>query len=224
MKNLIKAALTVMFVMAAMQVTNAQISGSAHDLSTTGGDVTSSTTQKCVFCHTPHSQSATQYLWNRTASTAGYTMYSSPTMEQTISSPGDASKRCLSCHDGTVAYNSLINNPGSGATGTAITMSENTMGGWDSLGVDLSNDHPIGMNYSTSQTADAGLRAGADGSGTKNATVTNGTVILPLSGHTYANATVECTSCHDPHNTTGVTEFLRVPNTGSQICLTCHIK
>ena len=41
---------------------------------------------------------------------------------------------------------------------------------------------------------------------------------------------VECGSCHDPHNSqTGVTPtasvaFLRILNTDSQICTTCHIK
>lgn len=34
---------------------------------------------------------------------------------------------------------------------------------------------------------------------------------------------VECASCHDPHNYANQT-FLRKPNTGSQVCLTCHIK
>jgi len=39
---------------------------------------------------------------------------------------------------------------------------------------------------------------------------------------------VECGSCHDPHNnaTAGATSvaFLRIPNTQSQICTTCHLK
>ena len=40
---------------------------------------------------------------------------------------------------------------------------------------------------------------------------------------------VECGSCHDPHNNTTFVagesvNFLRMPNTGSQICTTCHVK
>jgi hypothetical protein len=42
---------------------------------------------------------------------------------------------------------------------------------------------------------------------------------------------VECGSCHDPHNAATASAvpplsvaFLRLPNTGSQICLACHIK
>jgi predicted CXXCH cytochrome family protein len=39
---------------------------------------------------------------------------------------------------------------------------------------------------------------------------------------------VECGSCHDPHNssTQGPTSvaFLRIDNTASQVCTTCHTK
>jgi len=39
---------------------------------------------------------------------------------------------------------------------------------------------------------------------------------------------VECGSCHDPHNDTtqgqGSVAFLRINNTASQICTTCHVK
>jgi hypothetical protein len=39
---------------------------------------------------------------------------------------------------------------------------------------------------------------------------------------------VECGSCHDPHNDTSAgptsVQFLRINNTASQICTTCHVK
>ena len=38
-----------------------------------------------------------------------------------------------------------------------------------------------------------------------------------------AQAFVECASCHDPHSDTNAT-FLRIANTGSAVCLSCHIK
>ena len=37
-----------------------------------------------------------------------------------------------------------------------------------------------------------------------------------------AQAYVECASCHDPHTETQT--FLRIANTGSAVCLACHIK
>lgn len=46
----------------------------------------------------------------------------------------------------------------------------------------------------------------------------------PLNGvPDQAGDTVECSSCHDPHDTTN-TPFLVVSNSGSAICLGCHIK
>jgi predicted CXXCH cytochrome family protein len=38
-----------------------------------------------------------------------------------------------------------------------------------------------------------------------------------------AQAFVECASCHDPHSSDNAT-FLRIPNTGSAVCLACHTK
>ena len=36
--------------------------------------------------------------------------------------------------------------------------------------------------------------------------------------------TVECVSCHDPHNTNNFEHLLKVSNNGSQLCLQCHPK
>ncbi|RRJ85262.1 cytochrome c3 family protein [Aestuariirhabdus litorea] len=43
-----------------------------------------------------------------------------------------------------------------------------------------------------------------------------------LSGDSNAQPFVECASCHDPH--TSNTTFLRIENTGSNVCLSCHDK
>lgn len=48
----------------------------------------------------------------------------------------------------------------------------------------------------------------------------NGSAGAVLGG---AQAFVECASCHDPHTDAQAT-FLRVSNTGSGVCLACHIK
>ena len=40
---------------------------------------------------------------------------------------------------------------------------------------------------------------------------------------TVAQPYVECASCHDPHTSAAPT-FLRIANTGSAVCLACHIK
>lgn len=73
----------------------------------------------CVYCHTPHGAS-TAYalpLWNRTIVATAYQTYTtvgSPTMTQPVTQPGINSLACLSCHDGQVAIDSIINMPGSG--------------------------------------------------------------------------------------------------------------
>jgi hypothetical protein len=78
----------------------------------------------CVYCHTPHGANL-QYgaapLWNRTLpSTAGYTLYSKPTsLNQPITAPGLNSLTCLSCHDGTIAVDSVINMPNSNGYSSA---------------------------------------------------------------------------------------------------------
>lgn len=70
----------------------------------------------CVYCHTPHgaNTSIAAPLWNRTNKTNTYTLYNSVTLTQTVGQPGTNSLTCLSCHDGTVGIDSVINMPGSG--------------------------------------------------------------------------------------------------------------
>jgi len=81
------------------------------------------TTEVCVFCHTPHggqpSSSVNSVpLWNRALPDgAGYTMYDSPNFDGKPSQTGQpigVSLACLSCHDGSIGIDSLINAPGSG--------------------------------------------------------------------------------------------------------------
>ncbi len=68
----------------------------------------------CVYCHTPHGANSTigAPLWNRTNPGTSYTLYNKPlTSGQTPTAPGVNSLVCLSCHDGTVAIDSVINMP-----------------------------------------------------------------------------------------------------------------
>jgi len=105
-------------------VAMAGISTTKHNLGSSGTfNFTTSTTEICVFCHTPHGadSSAAAPLWNRTLGTEGmYQTYSSlgtTTMDTDSAGIGSVSLACLSCHDGTQAMNTVINSPGSGTTG-----------------------------------------------------------------------------------------------------------
>ncbi len=77
----------------------------------------------CVYCHTPHgaNREINAPLWNRTVNPGNYTMYNTPTtigLEDRLSLvPGPSSLTCLSCHDGTIAIDSVLNMPGSGGYG-----------------------------------------------------------------------------------------------------------
>jgi len=40
----------------------------------------------------------------------------------------------------------------------------------------------------------------------------------------FLGVNLKCASCHDVHNTAGVAKLLRIANTSSALCTTCHIK
>ena len=76
----------------------------------------------CVYCHTPHAANTRTELqnaplWNRTMPVAtGYATYDKVGTSSTtaVTDPGANSLTCLSCHDGSIAIDSIINMPGSG--------------------------------------------------------------------------------------------------------------
>jgi cytochrome c2 len=259
------------------------------------------TDEICVFCHTPHGASSTAGgppLWNKVlpAGTT-YTLYSSSTIDGQTNTSNAPSLACLSCHDGTQAMDNIINAPGSGgydptgggvnglaytwaAGGTVDTNGKmiNPTGGINValIGTDLSNDHPVMIEYCGGHDVAAGqpvqrkTGAGSVVSGTcgdpdfvgqdpatvsrlqtKSVTVGAGSVQvfwietgaidniatrtdIRLYTRPGGNAPfVECASCHDPHVSQGQTgpnsqvagaTFLRISNTGSAVCLSCHVK
>lgn len=187
----------------------ALIAGGKHDLSTSGG----TSTETCVYCHTPHGASTAAPLWNRVAGAAATGFYNSATLNAATSLAGvdgsDASL-CISCHDGAATADNVTNPPNAyvlGSTMTGLDANSN-------IGTDLSNDHPIGFAY------DAALIA-ADG---ELDTVAN--VQTDLGSNVFYGAGADqmwCSSCHDVHKyTTG--SFLRISNNASALCLSCHLK
>lgn len=197
------------------QMTSAgTITGSAHDFSA----ITGTSGQICIACHAPHNTNTTVAfapLWNHALSAATYTVYSTPTLNAgVLAQPGGVSKLCLSCHDGTVAVNSF-----GGTTGTVALANASS-----NLGTSLANDHPIGFTYDAAlATADGALfaptKAVTIGSGAKTKT---GTITSTMLNGTQ----MECSSCHDVHNTftVGTTKLVKVTMAGSALCLTCHDK
>jgi hypothetical protein len=251
--------LFILFLLLLPFVVDAGVKWTKHDLTPSGGGQfgpyydpnNNAITNVCVFCHTPHTGSTTIYpLWNKNLPTGTYSMYSSSTLDATMpAEPNDRSKICMSCHDGISAMNVIFNAPGPGtytpgSGGNFTKLSEvywpgtpfawypganvGEMGDWwNPTTVILNNDHPISMNYRSD--LDNNLRTPTTTGG--RTWVVNGSIQLPLYGPgTGTSATVECSSCHDVHDTAtysgkGSTEvyFLRTSNIGSQICMTCHL-
>jgi len=190
----------------ALMAARAGVVGSKHDLRV-GSD-----TDVCGYCHTHHNAStdpavAGVVAWNRRTPTGPYQMYNqsvSSTLDgEVAASPEGVSLACLSCHDGTLAFNAVLNgvleNAGRIAAGPGL------------IGTDLRGEHPISIKYG----ADPTLQPFSPISGVVG--------MLPLySGSAYTNDDqVECGSCHDPHDTTN-NNFLRISNKASALCNTCH--
>lgn len=237
------------------------IASTKHNLSasSTSGTRAVSEDEICVFCHTPHG--ATSFpgspLWNRQLSNQTYTVYTSSSLDAEdimgqLDQPAGSSKLCLSCHDGTLAIgtvNVLNGNLGAtiGMTGVAADGSMPAGGGTDTgstrdLGVSLTNDHPIALDY------DAAL-ASADTELVDPVTAAHIGVRAPgfrppvplEATGTGGAAQIQCATCHDPHvrgpDPAESIKFLRLQRfqssapVGGQfnedidtLCLACHDK
>ena len=148
------------------------IGNSRHNLGNLGEHIrTNSTSEICVFCHTPHhtnTANGLKPLWNRGA-VGTYTAYGTTLGGTTIANVdiGSTSLACLSCHDGITTFDNLVNAPGKGlvtAGGADRGWSFNDLGAVVSdfmtssrlnIGQNLSNDHPVSVAYNATV---AGLR------------------------------------------------------------------
>jgi len=225
----VKKVLLVLLVSVAVAGTataQTSIVGSPHDMRGLSAAGAAAYNQEvCVYCHTPHkANTAAHYLWNKNLG-ATPTRDGAPLPYYNVGASGT----CLSCHDGTIGVDSVLNfNAGpaewpSGSSPGFTASWEMTPSNPVYIGSDLSDDHEIGVAYPT---------AGATGR-FQPATMTGWfTPYLPVGGARgipiYAQSgtsdyTVECSSCHTPHNPANGM-FLRNPNTNSQVCLACHIK
>lgn len=180
----------------------------SHNLSVAGtGNVTAVAEDRvCIFCHTSHSSSSTTPLWNRNTPAASYVPYTSSTAVAQPGQPTGHSLMCLSCHDGTIALGEIVSEP----TDIAMSGGVTTMPpGAGLIGTDLAHDHPVSFAYTGSLASQNGeLQAPS---------------ALPPSIVLEAGTELQCTACHDAH-TNDFGGFLVMPNVGSQLCTTCHLK
>jgi len=207
MKQYINLLAIIILVISANLLQAQTIKGSAHDFSSkswSGGKI-------CIVCHTPHNGDKTVSnapLWNhKVTAVTNYTLYTGQgTLNATVGQPSNSSKLCLSCHDGTVA----LDNFGGVTNGTTFIT------GTSNFGSDLSNDHPISFTYDAAlATADKKLF---------NPATTNSGLGSTIQSDMLFQGKMECASCHDVHNGTGIQNLLVKSDAASALCLTCHNK
>ncbi len=203
---------------------------SRHNLGKYGGNERREVTfDICVYCHTPHRPSNKGGpLWlSKAAASANFTAYGTSIRRSKISTEGlgSPSLACLSCHDGSTAFDNLANSPGKkrepqrktpaywGLLLDETKMNQSLVSTRLRLGPRLTNDHPVNILFRGGQYASlrpkstiisrinlvAGLRT------TNALSIPN---LWSIKGFISDTATIadllrdgriECSSCHDPH-------------------------
>lgn len=190
----------------------ATIVGTKHDF-TVGTDstaikaVTNQGDEICKACHVPHNAIATSGTYNVSGILWAKDYGAANITGQTLKVRN--SILCMGCHDGVIADAANTDPAAPKFDFTTRTTA---------LGTDLTNDHPVDVVYPalTADTADFKGNAGG----------------LPLFvDNTSVAGNIACQSCHDVHgkkanatDTTDIPKFLRVNNSASALCLTCHKK
>lgn len=215
------AAAACLLTMAAAQ---GQISGSAHDFSAAGW----SRSQICLPCHTPHNAMAVEVngyragrLWNHALPAVGQ-VYGMRAGELMRDDALDAySLLCMGCHDGTVALDSFGGRSGSVYLPAAKIRSSARVSAV--LGIDLTDDHPIGADAVWPDIEPEGLNP----RGMWENQVFGGSrmgSLRPMRIDGQERSVVSCATCHEPHRRGGHDGLLRIDNSASQMCLACHAK
>jgi predicted CXXCH cytochrome family protein len=209
------------------------IQNTSHDLRRDGGGAyigsgsAASQERICNYCHTPHNKMTpeeaaaagiTRYpIWTQASTTV--TLFQTYTrVSDSIGQPGSVSRICLSCHDGSVAGNvygyvppvTIWNVKESQATDKVrirLTYTDNR-----------SFHHPIGLDYNDVEQKDDEINpANSVLRGENKHGMTIGDLLW--------DGKVECTSCHDVHNSNNEgSKFTWVADYRSNFCLTCHNK
>lgn len=247
MKRVLVAALLIVattMLFAAQPATG--VTGTFHDLSSTGYHAATNSTQVCIFCHTPHGaygsvgggDIAAQLipLWNHSTTTGTFTMYNNTNnpiadLQGTVDvSPTGTSLACLSCHDGTIAIGAGVNFPygwpGSGKGGGAALSYASYNGTWvDTTTGIIKAATPVLVGTDLSNDHPIAITYQDNLDTGLNAAA--GLVNVKLFPNNATGSKVQCGSCHDPHNfgTAGLdSPFLRDSMVGSAMCKRCHNK
>lgn len=212
----------------------AGVANTLHNLSTSAGApfgtpyMSDNVDEICVFCHTPHGGTLRGPLWNRSLPEAtSFTHYNSATLSLSgllvtaSRAVNDESLLCMSCHDGSVAVDHLLNDPyttdgldpsvfggnvdvqigdlfGNPAARIGGSISDTAATG------DLSDDHPISFSYQAVQSLPLyGAGGSRDGELREIGDTASPLTAMGWKGEGVrffgTDFRVECSSCHDPH-------------------------
>jgi len=194
----------------------------------------------CVYCHTPHGGNSQAPLWNRNVNTPGnYDLYNSTTMDNPPTTISGVSLACLSCHDGAIAVDEIINAPGPGANTYDLPGTQTYYGlpesqyhyqmktGAGACGVCHFPGNPSahdasGTYLTTNLTDDHPISMDYPSTSDFNAPPDSqkgwpGNDVKLFAGK------VECASCHNVHDP-DIKPFLRLTNQDSTLCQKCHVK
>jgi len=220
------------------QVGHADIRASRHNLAC-AVTASSNASEICIFCHTPEGVSPAQAArppgWVRTPLLLGaFTVYADADASADAVGTGPASHSlvCLSCHDGSHAPNTNLVERGkdhpwgvpySGAIEAWVPAAGPTGGG---LATTPDRTHNDSRREEFRQAISSVIGGRRVWWVPRNAAATLRTRLdIPLYSRGAPGAEipfVECASCHDPHSDQAL--FLRVANSGSALCYTCHAK
>jgi predicted CXXCH cytochrome family protein len=148
----------------------------------------------CLPCHTPHLVAATKPRLDQRPPT---TQPLRPYQALDIELTG-WSLLCLGCHDGVTA-------PDVYSSGHAITVADQLA--TSRLGTSRLKSHPVGIRYPQASDPDYHPATAVEAAG------------MPL-----PDGRIQCTTCHDAHNTHNYDGMLKISNRRSRVCLTCHIR
>lgn len=238
MKKVLLFVLALTVVIGVATIVSARIASTPHDVAP----------EPCAMCHTPHH--AVGYpLWNRQQDNQTYSMYDSDTFDMGPDNTSPTalngnSRLCMVCHNGLLS--TLVNYPGPCSTpdsdydydmpdGSCAQVGDGPADGW-STDNNLTNDHPLDFTY------DPSLDSIIDNNGfpnIDNTTYTGRSFIpgeytgtyYPLFSNTVDGVNrFECSTCHSVHDTADYPDkgtyqvyFLRTDNTGSAMCMDCHV-
>ncbi len=226
--------------------------GSDHDMSAMGGarthagDFFNDYNEVCVYCHTPHGADPAVPLWNRQLNSGDYTLYDSMTLDAIVEQPALAgvTRMCLSCHDGTIAVDELVNVPNKpfsvAPNHMGMATAGQSVGGSVSgrcsdchpdpaddgvivdvapsfLEMDMKDNHPISFVYDQN-LVDTNNEFDQPLAPPTNPSGLGGTIDEDM----LINSRVECVSCHDVHNP-DIFPFLLKTLEADELCNTCHI-